>query len=417
MKKAKPSTVSKSSNPFGLIQIPSTKIRNINPSVVVKKPHSMTSLYLDPIKSIDVEPNVIASAKGYVVPKVVGNDESFERSNSGIVSLDNPRFDKTLGQSSMNVNDKDTVDKSICVLISQIWGTEPKSVVVSDVITSLAQTDHPIKTSLEKSDGNSDSEFVPIKSPEKSEEKGDSDIMFVDMSNKEENSGVKKDQSTDIVNVDDPDSNDEPTGKRLTLRITKRLKSRKGKVVESTRKPTKAPKKSTSVGSAKGWNKVVTPSTKKRSLKRKEVPFSSSDSDFDVEHDIPNIVPSARKKAYGKKVLDNMHEAPIGNISFHSVESVEKSKFVHQRRLALERELSKNAFECKEMMDLIKEVGLMKSVAGFGKCYEMLIKEFIVNISKDCDNKRSKEFRKVYVRGKCVEFSPEIINRFMGRSE
>ncbi|KAI5426145.1 hypothetical protein KIW84_031826 [Lathyrus oleraceus] len=211
MKKAKPSTVSKSSNPFGLIQIPSTKIRNINPSVVVKKPHSMTSLYLDPIKSIDVEPNVIASAKGYVVPKVVGNDESFERSNSGIVSLDNPRFDKTLGQSSMNVNDKDTVDKSICVLISQIWGTEPKSVVVSDVITSLAQTDHPIKTSLEKSDGNSDSEFVPIKSPEKSEEKGDSDIMFVDMSNKEENSGVKKDQSTDIVNVDDPDSNDEPT--------------------------------------------------------------------------------------------------------------------------------------------------------------------------------------------------------------
>ncbi|XP_050896780.1 uncharacterized protein LOC127103574 [Lathyrus oleraceus] len=59
----------------------------------------------------------------------------------------------------------------------------------------------------------------------------------------------------------------------------------------------------------------------------------------------------------------------------------------------------------------------MKTVTGFGKCYEMLVKEFIVNISKECDDKRSKEFRKVYVRGKCVDFSPEIINRFLGKNE
>ena len=57
-------------------------------------------------------------------------------------------------------------------------------------------------------------------------------------------------------------------------------------------------------------------------------------------------------------------------------------------------------------MDLIKEVGLIKSVTGFGKCYEMLVKEFIMNIYKDYDNKRSKEFRKECERGKCVEFSP-----------
>lgn len=43
--------------------------------------------------------------------------------------------------------------------------------------------------------------------------------------------------------------------------------------------------------------------------------------------------------------------------------------------------------------------------------------KFIVNISKDCDSKMSKKYMKVYVRGKCVEFSPEFINRFMGRSE
>lgn len=66
---------------------------------------------------------------------------------------------------------------------------------------------------------------------------------------------------------------------------------------------------------------------------------------------------------------------------------------------------------------LIQEDGLMKSVIGFGKSYEMLAKEFIVNISKECDEYMSKEFRKVYIRGRCVEFSPEIINRFLGRSE
>ncbi|XP_050915962.1 uncharacterized protein LOC127131066 [Lathyrus oleraceus] len=47
----------------------------------------------------------------------------------------------------------------------------------------------------------------------------------------------------------------------------------------------------------------------------------------------------------------------------------------------------------------------------------MLVKEFIMNISKERDNKRSKEFRKVYVRGTCVDISPEIINRFLGRNE
>ena len=85
---------------------------------------------------------------------------------------------------------------------------------------------------------------------------------------------------------------------------------------------------------------------------------------------------------------------------------------MYQRRLDLERELGKDAIECKEVVSLIENLGLIKSVAGFGKCYKILLKEFIVNISKDCDNKRSKEFRKVYVRGTCVDFSHKIINKF-----
>lgn len=79
--------------------------------------------------------------------------------------------------------------------------------------------------------------------------------------------------------------------------------------------------------------------------------------------------------------------------------------------------MGKHAFECEEVMSLIQEVGLMKIVTGFGKCYEMFVKEFIVSIYKECDNKRSKKFIKLYVRGRCVDFSLEIINRFLGRNK
>ncbi|KAK2409485.1 hypothetical protein QL285_044906 [Trifolium repens] len=107
----------------------------------------------------------------------------------------------------------------------------------------------------------------------------------------------------------------------------------------------------------------------------------------------------------------------MDNVSFHFSASAAKWKFVYHRRLALERELSEEALECKDVMDLIQQAGLMKTMCGLGKCYEKLVKEFIVNIGEDCDNRLSKEFHRVFVRGKCVEFSPAVINRFLGRRE
>lgn len=199
--------------------------------------------------------------------------------------------------------------------------------------------------------------------------------------------------------------------------ITKRLKNRKGQAVGSSSTPTKFVRKKASVGPTKKWSKVVTPVSKKKSLKRKEVPSESSESDHDVEHNVQDIISTSRKKASGKKIPANILEVPLDNISFHYVKNVEKWKYVYQIRLALERELGKDVFECKKVLSLIQEVGLMKNLTCFGKCYEMLVKEFIVNISKECDNKRCKEFRKVYVRRRYMDFSPEIINRFLGRNE
>ncbi|KAL5142392.1 hypothetical protein HKD37_09G025581 [Glycine soja] len=167
-----------------------------------------------------------------------------------------------------------------------------------------------------------------------------------------------------------------------------------------------AQKKSTPITpTTSRWSKVAIPSKK-----RKEI--SSSDSDDDVELDVPDI---KRAKTSGKKVPGNVPDAPLDNISFHSIGNVERWKFVYQRRLALERELGRDALDCKEIMDLIKAAGLLKTVTKLGDCYESLVREFIVNIPSDITNRKSDEYQKVFVRGKCVRFSPAVINKYLGR--
>lgn len=63
VKKAKPSYVRESSSPFAPVQLPSSDIRNVESLVIVKKPHSMTSLYDDPLKNPNVYPDVVTCAK------------------------------------------------------------------------------------------------------------------------------------------------------------------------------------------------------------------------------------------------------------------------------------------------------------------------------------------------------------------
>lgn len=60
-------------------------------------------------------------------------------------------------------------------------------------------------------------------------------------------------------------------------------------------------------------------------------------------------------------------------------------------------------------MDLLKVTRLMKIVTGVGFCYEKLVKEFILNISSERNIEGSKEYRKVYVRGKFIKFSHPLL--------
>ncbi|KAL5162292.1 hypothetical protein HKD37_07G019429 [Glycine soja] len=212
----------------------------------------------------------------------------------------------------------------------------------------------------------------------------------------------------DLIDLEDVESDEEPIANKLAPGIAERLQSRKGKtpLKRSGRIKTMAQKKST----------PITPTTSRRSKvaipskKRKEI--SSSDSDDDVELDVST---SKRAKKSGKKVPENVPDAPLDNISFHSIGNAERWKFVYQRRLALERELGRAALDCKEIMDLITAAGLLKTVTKLGDCYESLVREFIVNIPSDITNRKGDEYQRVFVRGKCVRFSPAVINKYLGR--
>src|ERR1043165_1162371 len=110
-------------------------------------------------------------------------------------------------------------------------------------------------------------------------------------------------------------------------------------------------------------------------------------------------------------------EVAIDNISFHHPENAGRWKYVCLKRIALERELNKSALECKEIVNLIKDAGLMKTDVRFSNCYESLVKEFIVNLSNGCGDRNSADYQTVHVRGRKVRFSPKVINRFLGRSK
>ncbi|XP_050915902.1 uncharacterized protein LOC127130995 [Lathyrus oleraceus] len=144
----------------------------------------------------------------------------------------------------------------------------------------------------------------------------------------------------------------------------------------------------------KGVDPVVDKSVKAPVLSKVEVrkrkERESSDSEEDVEDDVLDITPA--KKQVVKKSSGKAAVVHLDNISFHLEDGAAKSKFVIQMRVAIERQLGKEAVEVKEVMELIKVAGLMKTVVGLPQCYEGLVKEFIVNIPEDISEKRSREY-------------------------
>ncbi|XP_050897414.1 uncharacterized protein LOC127104267 [Lathyrus oleraceus] len=209
----------------------------------------------------------------------------------------------------------------------------------------------------------------------------------------------KHDVANDAIDLEDDRSDDQEDNllHHLKSSVAKRMKNRKGRFVAELMSA-RTTKKVAGVGPSKSWSKVE---VKKRMVR--EV----SEYEEDVEEDVPDISPV--KKTPVKKSHVKVVAVHLDNISFHLEDGAAKWKFVIQRRVVVERELGKDDVEVKEVMELIKTVGLMKTMFGFSQCYEGLVKEFIVNIPEDIADKNSKEFCKVFVTVKLPIAFPSMI--------
>ncbi|MCI02170.1 envelope-like protein, partial [Trifolium medium] len=239
-----------------------------------------------------------------------------------------------------NVSDHVAASTKVTIdsVLSLLKETSSEPDVVPDVGTSLAQLEQQAEVVQESPAEKSESNLADEEG--KSQDKVATDKEAELSGDAAINSQPEEIEKVipDIVDVDDSNSTEQPLNKTFGG-ISKRLRSGSGKVVPSA--------------------------SKTLQLERKLL-------------DVPNIVPSTAKKFAGKKIPHNVAEVPIDKVSFHFHGNAQRWKFIFNRRLALERELGKEALECEDIVDLIKEAGLMKTVWGIGDCYEKLVKEFLV---------------------------------------
>ncbi|XP_050916814.1 uncharacterized protein LOC127131987 [Lathyrus oleraceus] len=133
-----------------------------------------------------------------------------------------------------------------------------------------------------------------------------------------------------IIDLEEESSEgeDDPLVHLVKPSVAEKLRTRKGKSVAKMRAA--RVKKAAGIGPSKPWSKV-----------------------------------EAVQKSLGKAAA--VH---LDNISFHLEDGATKWKYVIQRRVAIERELGQEAVEVKEVIELIKNAGLMKTVVTLPQCYE-----------------------------------------------
>ncbi|XP_008465838.1 uncharacterized protein LOC103503432 [Cucumis melo] len=117
-----------------------------------------------------------------------------------------------------------------------------------------------------------------------------------------------------------------------------------------------------------------------------------------------------------KKIPVNIPSVPIDGIFFHHKENVQCWKFVVQRRIADEVNISDKHQSCVSIMDLIHMAGLKKTISNVGLFYPQLIREFIVNLPYEFNNSSSPNYQTVHIRGFKFVISPVVINGFLGNT-
>ncbi|XP_045798045.1 uncharacterized protein LOC123892291 [Trifolium pratense] len=196
-------------------------------------------------------------------------------------------------------------------------------------------------------------------------------------------------ENPEVIIVNETTVSDKSVPTYSEASVARRTRSRADKGVETANTPVQTPKPSRAgkdtgkkplYGPPKPVSKVV-PRTETK--KRKAPP--TSDSEFEPETDVVVSGSTSRKSIGRKKVPQSVPYAPLDNVSFHLENGSARWKFVYHRRLALERNLKDDILQCQSVVEAIEYAA-------------------------------SHEYRQVFVRGKCVKFSPTVINRHMQRN-
>ncbi|XP_008465030.1 uncharacterized protein LOC103502746 [Cucumis melo] len=117
-----------------------------------------------------------------------------------------------------------------------------------------------------------------------------------------------------------------------------------------------------------------------------------------------------------KKIPANVPSVPIDGISFHHEESVQYWKFVMQKRIVDEVNISDKHQSCMSIMDLIHKAGLEKTISDVGPFYPQLIREFIVNLPNEFNNPSSADYQTVHITGFKFVISLAVIDGFLGNT-
>ncbi|CAJ2637489.1 unnamed protein product [Trifolium pratense] len=452
-KSAKSTKKVSESSPSISIKSDSVRSKKKKPQSPIKRGLSMSDLYLnkDLSETAYVESHDVVSGKN-------ANVESSVKSVSEKVNQENPSVEEnpssveTLGKTqniaeNVGVSNNPSVPESMTVPTNVITDVAEKSqekAVVTDAPTDVEPSSIPTdaEKDVEASKGGSSphantatGSFGSGSNTEAStEEEVNKECTPEDVADSEpeneagEDSEKTTNEEQDIVDVDEVPSEEDLQPPPTQKGIGRRLRSRTttpAPAVTTTPAVTKKAKDTTlkpvKYGPKKSWSKSIPPPEKKKGvLKRKSAP--SSDSEFEAEKDDSSIKPPAKKamsakKAMPQSVAPDIEDFPCDNVSFHLPSYAQRWGIICKRRLALERELGKDILECEEIVSLINDAGLIKTVWGLGSCYEKLVREFVVNIPIGCDNPLDKEFQKVFVRGKCVTFSPSVINKVLGNAD
>ncbi|XP_050946551.1 uncharacterized protein LOC103495162 [Cucumis melo] len=121
-------------------------------------------------------------------------------------------------------------------------------------------------------------------------------------------------------------------------------------------------------------------------------------------------------KAGRKKIPLNIPSVLIDGIFFHLEENVQCWKFIMQRRIADEVNVSDKYHSCVSIINLIAKAGLSKTISDVGPFYPQLIREFVVNLPTDFNDSSSPDYQTVHIRGFKFSITPAVINGFLGNA-